>query len=178
MFNISINIEEILENVVRLSLAFILAFPIGWERGRGRLSIGLRTFPIVAMGSCGFMLLARMSPDASADNIARILQGVIAGIGFIGGGAIIKKDSTSYGVVTAASIWNTGAIGVAVAAGREEIAISLAIFNFLTLYFLTPIIQTTILNDNIKKKIILLNKPEDSGYKKNKKRKNKDEEDE
>jgi hypothetical protein len=63
------------------------------------------------MGSCGFMLLAKMAPDASADNIDRILQGVIAGIGFIGGGAIIKKDSTSYGVVTAASIWNTGLRG-------------------------------------------------------------------
>lgn len=171
MIDISINFSEILENVIRLSLAFVLAFPIGWERGRGRQSIGLRTFPIVAMGSCGFMLLAKMAPDASADNIARILQGVIAGIGFIGGGAIIKKDSTSYGVVTAASIWNTGAIGVAIAAGREEIAISLAIFNFLTLYFLTPIIQTTILKDNIKKKIILLNKPEEETDKKKKKEK-------
>src|SRR5688572_13870112 len=174
LVNISINFSEVLENVIRLSLAFILAFPIGWERGRGRLSIGLRTFPIVAMGSCGFMLMAKVAPDASADNIARVLQGVIAGIGFIGGGAIIKKDSTSFGVVTAASIWNTGAIGVAVAAGREEIAISLALFNFLTLYILSPIIQTTILSDNIKKKIILLNRPEDSRYKKKKRRKEED----
>src|SRR5688572_19813508 len=171
LLKISIDFSEVLENVIRLALAFILAFPIGWERGRGRLSIGLRTFPIVAMGSCGFMLLAKMAPDASADNIARILQGVIAGIGFIGGGAIIKKDSTSYGVVTAASIWNTGAIGVAIAAGREEIAISLAVFNFLTLYFLTPIVQTININNNKKKRIILLQEPEEEGGKKKKKRK-------
>ncbi len=146
-------------------MAFILAFPIGWERGRGRQSIGLRTFPIVAMASCGFMLMAKTTPDASADNVARILQGVIAGIGFIGGGAIIKKGAESYGVVTAASIWNTGAIGVAIAAGREEMAICLSLVNFLTLYFLTPIIKTTILKDNVKKKIILLNKPEEESDK-------------
>ena len=168
MIDISLNLNEVLENVIKLSLAFILAFPIGWERGQGRLSIGLRTFPIVAMGSCGFMLMAKMAPDASADNIARVLQGVIAGIGFIGGGAIIKKGSTSFGVVTAASIWNTGAIGVAVAASREEIAISLAIFNFLTLYFLTPIVLTTTVNNNKEKKIILLNEPEKDKDKKKK----------
>jgi len=165
LLNISVNFSEVLENVIRLSLAFILAFPIGWERGRGRLSIGLRTFPIVAMGSCGFMLMAKMAPDASADNIARVLQGVIAGIGFIGGGAIIKKGATSYGVVTAASIWNTGAIGVAIAASREEIAISLALFNFLTLYFLTPIVQTININNDQKKKIILIDEPLESSDK-------------
>src|SRR5688572_2750726 len=134
MESISINFNELLDNILRLSLAFILAFPIGWERGRGRISIGLRTFPIVAMASCGFMLMAKWTPEVSADNVARILQGVIAGIGFIGGGAIIKKGAESYGVVTAASIWNTGAIGVAIASSRVEIAICLSLVNFLTLY--------------------------------------------
>ena len=161
MENFTKDFSEVLENIIRLSLSFILAFPIGWERGRGRLSIGLRTFPIVAMASCGFMLMAKSAPEASADNIARILQGVIAGVGFIGGGAIIKKGATSYGVVTAASIWNTGAIGVAIASSREEIALALSIFNFLTLYFLTPIVIKTNINNNQRKKIFLLNDPEE-----------------
>lgn len=66
---------------------------------------------------------------------ARILMGVATGIGFIGGGAILKSRGGVRGTATAASIWNTGAIGVAVAWGRYEIAIALALFNYLTLRF-------------------------------------------
>jgi putative Mg2+ transporter-C (MgtC) family protein len=71
--------------------------------------------------------------------MARIIQGLITGIGFIGGGAILKQGANVQGTATAASIWSTGAIGGAVAFGRYEIAIVLSIMNFATLRWLTPL---------------------------------------
>jgi putative Mg2+ transporter-C (MgtC) family protein len=71
----------------------------------------------------------------STDAEARVLQGIITGIGFIGGGAILKTKSTVRGTATAASLWNTGLIGMAVAFGRYEIAILMSIINFLTLRY-------------------------------------------
>jgi putative Mg2+ transporter-C (MgtC) family protein len=76
------------------------------------------------------------------DSYSRILQGLITGIGFIGGGAILKEDANVRGTATAASIWNTGAIGAAVAFSRYEIAIVLSLINFITLRWLTPIKET------------------------------------
>lgn len=127
------------EHMIRMLMAFGLAFPLGWERGRGRHSAGFRTFPIVAMASCGYALLAKKLPGADAESMTRLLQGLVAGIGFIGGGAILKQGGKVRGLVTAASIWTTGAIGVSVAFGRLEIALVLSGMNFLSLLALTPI---------------------------------------
>ena len=126
----------IFDNLLRTGVAFALALPLGWEREKGRANAGLRTFPIVAMAACGYALLLRGMPGADADAHARLLQGLLAGIGFIGGGAILKEGGTVRGVVTAASIWNTGAIGAAVAFGRIEIALVLSASNFLVLLLL------------------------------------------
>ena len=122
-----------------MALAFALAFPLGWERGRGRHSAGFRTFPIVAIASCGYALLARKLPGADAESLTRLIQGLATGIGFIGGGAILKHKGRIQGLVTAASIWNTGAISVSVALGRLEIACVLSLTNFLSLLVLTPL---------------------------------------
>jgi len=127
------------ERLGLLALAFALAFPLGWERGRGPRSAGFRTFPIVAMASCGYALLARELPGADAESLTRLIQGLAAGIGFIGGGAILKQKGHVQGLVTAASIWNTGAIGVAVGFGRVEIACVLSLANFVSLLVLTPL---------------------------------------
>jgi len=70
---------------------------------------------------------------------ARVLQGIITGIGFIGGGAILKNKNSVTGTASAASIWNTGLIGMAVAFQRFEIALLLSLFNFLTLRYSTNI---------------------------------------
>jgi putative Mg2+ transporter-C (MgtC) family protein len=126
------------EYVLRILVAFALALPLGWERGRGRASVGLRTFPVVAMASCGYALIVKSLPGADADTMARLLQGLVAGIGFIGGGAILKSGVSVRGLATAASIWNTGAIGVGMAYGREDIALALGFINFLALLVLTP----------------------------------------
>lgn len=137
----SIDWAVVADNLLRILFSFALAVPIGWERGKGSESIGFRTFPIVAMASCGYMLIANLTPGVTAETQARIIQGLVAGIGFIGGGAIVKEGGNVTGIVTAASIWNTGAIGIAVASGREEVAIVLSVVNFLTLLLLTPIVK-------------------------------------
>ena len=68
-----------------------------------------------------------------------MLQGLITGIGFVGGGAILRDGDTVKGTATAASIWNAGVIGAAVATGRYEVAVILALLNFLTLRALLPL---------------------------------------
>jgi putative Mg2+ transporter-C (MgtC) family protein len=133
--------RQILVDLFRISIAFILAIPIGWERHESQRNLGLRTFPIVAMGACGFMLIAKNLPGADADSQARLIQGLIGGIGFIGGGAILKHGTSVRGLATAASIWCTGAIGAAVAFEREEIAVILSLVMFATLRLLTPVVE-------------------------------------
>lgn len=132
MLNFDIDWPIILEHSFSLSLAFLLALPIAINRESKTHSAGLRTFPIVSVSACGFILIAsHVFSDVNAQ--ARVLQGVITGIGFIGGGAILKSDAQVTGVATAASIWTTGAIGIAVAWHRYEIAIVLSLVTFLTL---------------------------------------------
>ena len=113
-----------------LLVAYLLALPIGWDRERTTRSAGLRTFPLVAMAACGFMLTG-LSVLESEDAQARLMYGLMTGIGFIGGGAILKENHSVSGTGTAASIWNTGAIGMAVAFSRFEIAFILSFINFL-----------------------------------------------
>lgn len=84
-------------------------------------------------------MLVGMLVFKGSDAEARVMYGVITGIGFIGGGAILKGNDQIVGTATAASIWNTGAIGVAVAYSRYEIAVVLSIVNFVILQFSTPL---------------------------------------
>jgi putative Mg2+ transporter-C (MgtC) family protein len=129
---------QILPHVAALSIAYLLALPIGWDREREERSAGLRTFPLVALASCGFIQatqgLVMQSPEATA----RIVEGLITGVGFIGGGAILKQGSTVRGTATAASLWATGAIGAAVGLGSYDVAVVIAIFTIATLRFLSP----------------------------------------
>lgn len=139
---------QIVHNLIHIGIAFVLAFPIGWEREIRSHSAGLRTFPLVAIGACGFMMLGREVFDGQNEASARVAYGIITGIGFIGGGAIIKDTGSAHGTATAASIWNTGAIGVAVAWGRYEIAIILSVLNYLTLRCFTPLKKKLHVNDH------------------------------
>lgn len=125
---------EIGENLVHLCIAFALTTPLAWDRERSARGPGLRTFPLVAIGSCGFLLIGRSVLEGSESH-ARLLYGLMTGLGFIGGGAIVKERGSVSGTATAASIWNTGAVGAAVAWHRYEIAISLALVNFALILF-------------------------------------------
>jgi len=127
----------LLPDVGRLLAAYVLALPVGWYREREGHSVGVRTFPLVAMASCGYLLLATTGGDPSARS--RIIQGLVAGIGFIGGGAILKAEGNVHGTATAASIWTTGVLGAAVAEDRYYLAITLAVMNLITLRVLLPL---------------------------------------
>jgi putative Mg2+ transporter-C (MgtC) family protein len=129
----------LLPTLGQLAIAYALSLPIAWEREQQERSAGLRTFPLVALACCGYMLLSLRLFSDSSEAQARVAEGLITGIGFIGGGAILKTRASVQGTATAASIWNTGAIGMAVAYGRYEIAIALSAANFLTLRLLTPL---------------------------------------
>lgn len=128
-----------LSYVEKIAIAYALALPIGWEREKTDRSAGLRTFPLVAMASCGYILIADKVLGNAPEARARIVAGVITGMGFIGGGAILKQGGTVSGTATAASIWNTGAVGFAVAFERYDIAVILSLINFITLRLLLPI---------------------------------------
>ena len=123
-----------------MAIAYLLAMPIAWDREKSVRSAGLRTFPLVAVACCGFMLIGIFVLD-STDAEARVLYGIMTGIGFIGGGAIIKTEGQVSGTATAASIWNTGAIGTAVAWSRFEVALVLSLVNFLTLWIMSALKQ-------------------------------------
>ena len=120
-----------------LAIAYVLAFFIGWNREREDRSAGLRTFPLVAVAACGFILGTGRLTAGEAEATARIIEGVITGIGFIGGGAILKSGGEVHGTATAASIWSTGAIGVAVGLKQYDVAVTITLFTVLTLYVLS-----------------------------------------
>ncbi len=132
----SIELELIGSHLFKLGLSFLLALPIAWDRERAERTLGLRTFPLVAMASTGYILIARSLFGPGAGELARIIQGLLTGIGFLGGGAIVKRGVTVHGSATAASIWSTAAVGLAVAVDRYEIAVVLTVANFLTLRYL------------------------------------------
>ena len=119
----------------KISIAWILVMPTGWWSEKQGNAVGIRTFPLVAMASCGFlMILDNVNGDGS-----RVLQGLVTGIGFVGGGAIVRDGISVRGTATAASIWAAGAIGAAVALGRMEIAIVLSVMDVFTMGALVPI---------------------------------------
>ena len=124
----------VVSHLVHLAIAYALALPIAWDREKEVRGAGLRTFPLVAVASCGYVMVA-LSVLTGSDAHSRVLYGLMTGMGFIGGGAILKKGASVQGTATAASIWNTGAVGAAVAWGRYEIAIVLSLLNFVTLRY-------------------------------------------
>ena len=124
-------------HVVALAAAFALAVPIGWDREKWARSAGPRTFPLVALASCGFVQASESLLVHSPDGMAKVIEGLITGIGFIGGGAILKQGNSVHGTATAASLWATGAIGVSVGLGAYDVAVTIAVFTFLTLRLLT-----------------------------------------
>jgi putative Mg2+ transporter-C (MgtC) family protein len=130
---------DVLPHFIALTIAYALALPLGWNREREERSAGIRTFPLVAVASCGFVQASEGIASASPEAMARVVEGIITGMGFIGGGAILHLKDSVKGTATAASLWVTGAIGVSVGLGKIDVAVMLAIFGFVTLYLLAPI---------------------------------------
>jgi putative Mg2+ transporter-C (MgtC) family protein len=127
-------------DVSRLLLAYGLAVPVGLVREKETGSIGIRTFPLVSVASCGYILLAT-GPGMDAAAQSRVVQGLVAGIGFLGGGAILKGEGGVHGTSTAASIWNTCAVGASIALNHFFMAATLAVLNLIALLVFQPIKQ-------------------------------------
>jgi putative Mg2+ transporter-C (MgtC) family protein len=125
--------------IFRLTVAAMLGAIVGVERERAGKSAGVRTHMLVALATSLFVVAA-LEAEMSIADISRIIQGLAAGIGFIGAGAILKRadEREITGLTTAAGIWMTAAVGVAVGLGRWGSAV---ISVLLTLLILTAVHQ-------------------------------------
>lgn len=111
--------EHFARVVIRLVAAALLGGIVGYERERAGRPAGLRTHMLVALGAALFVIVCSES-GMDADGLSRVIQGIATGIGFIGGGAILKlaAEREIKGLTTAAGIWMTAAVGVAAGLGR------------------------------------------------------------
>lgn len=110
--------------VTRLLMAAFLGGLLGFERQQQHKTAGMRTHMLVCIGAALFVMIPEQA-GASIGDISRVLQGLVAGIGFLGAGAIIQGASKmeTKGLTTAAGIWVTAAVGIAAGMGRESTAI-------------------------------------------------------
>ncbi len=129
--------EDFLRMLLSLAVAFALGVPIGWERGDPARP-GLRTYPLLAMGACAYLEIGQFAFRGHIDAQARVFQGLVSGIGFIGAGAIIKGPIKVRGLATAVSLWLTVALGVAASYQLWALAVVLSVTTLLTLWVLDP----------------------------------------
>lgn len=127
---------------LNILLALFLGICLGLERSFAKKTAGMRTYALVSMGACLFIILARLSSpvtDAGSPGQLYVLQGLIIGIGFIGGGAILHNKEHTVGLTTAAGLWITAGIGAAVGYGYASLAIFttiITLFAFTVLWFI------------------------------------------
>ena len=119
------------EFILRIALAFIYGGIIGFERERVDRPAGLRTHILVALGAAQFTILSFYAFPGS--DPARIAGAIVAGIGFIGAGTILQSRDKVTGITTAASLWVTASIGMAVGIGYYHIATFVVILTYVTL---------------------------------------------
>lgn len=125
---------EAVRLVVRLLAAGFMGALIGFDRERNASPAGLRTHVLVALGAALFVIVPQQAGFDRAD-LSRVVQGLVAGIGFLGAGAILKQDESMRvrGLTTAASIWLTAAIGIAAGLGQLFTAFVAACFGLIVL---------------------------------------------
>jgi putative Mg2+ transporter-C (MgtC) family protein len=130
--------------ILRLLVAVALGGLLGWERELRGKAAGVRTHMLVAAGAALFVLIPQQAGASLAD-MSRVMQGLIAGVGFLGAGAIIlgNQQVSTRGLTTAAGIWLTAAIGVAAGIGREATAV-LATFIALLIFVAVPWVVSSI----------------------------------
>jgi putative Mg2+ transporter-C (MgtC) family protein len=126
--------EAMARITVRLIVAMIFGAVIGIQRERAGKPAGLRTHMLVALGAAVF-IIASGEFGMNADSISRVIQGLVTGIGFLGAGAILKlyDKRAVEGLTTAAGIWMTAALGVAVGLGRFGLALVATLLAWMTL---------------------------------------------
>lgn len=123
-------------------LAVVLGAAIGFEREVQGKAAGIRTYALVALGACLFTIVSAhgFSEFSGAGfDPSRIAAQIVTGIGFIGAGVIFLREDVVYGLTTAAGLWTSAAIGVAVGAELYEIAVFAAVISLLILTILKPL---------------------------------------
>ncbi|MBC8087472.1 MAG: MgtC/SapB family protein [Phycisphaerae bacterium] len=134
------NLQQLLHVLIRLSAAAILGAVVGYQRERARKPAGLRTHMLVCLGTAVFVLACTGS-GMSTDGVLRVVQGVVTGIGFLGAGSILKlnEERDIQGLTTAAGVWMTAAIGVAVGLGSLGVALLSTFFTLAVLALVRPL---------------------------------------
>jgi putative Mg2+ transporter-C (MgtC) family protein len=123
-------------DLLKLTIAYMLALPMAVEREKEEQSAGLRTFPLMALASCAAILIGLRGMDAQGQS--RVMQGLLSGIGVICAGAIMHAQTRVHGTATAAAILGTAVMGAAAAFQMYDVAIFLSVVMYLTLRFSRP----------------------------------------
>ena len=110
---------------LRLLLAVVLGFVLGFERFFVRKPAGIRTMSLVCAGSATFMMMAEQLQESTAFAIdpTRVAQGIITGVGFLGAGTILQRREGVRGLTTAATVWLTAAVGISAGSGAYSLAL-------------------------------------------------------
>ncbi|MFH1246065.1 MAG: MgtC/SapB family protein [Candidatus Omnitrophota bacterium] len=140
-----------LQVIIRLSLAFIIGGLIGFERELHGRAAGLRTHILVCLGSTLIMLTSihvfQMYEKAAQTDPSRIAAGIVTGIGFLGAGTILRFKASVRGLTTAASLWATAGIGMAIGSGFYSGAYAASAIVLFTLFFLTKLEKAFVRKD-------------------------------
>lgn len=133
-------VERITRATWRMAEALLLGALIGWDRERRDAEAGLRTHMLVSLGAALFVLIC-LETGMDDDQLSRVVQGLVSGIGFLGAGAVLKdqEEGRIHGLTTAAGIWATAAVGMAAGMGHTGIAILASLFILLVLGWLRRI---------------------------------------
>src|SRR5687768_2035055 len=125
---------QLVRVIIRLIAAMLMGAVVGYEREKAGKAAGLRTHILVALGTALFVIAATDS-GMSSDGVSRVIQGLAAGIGFLGAGAILKLSETREikGLTTAAGIWMTAAIGVTAGLGQIGLALLSTVLTWIVL---------------------------------------------
>lgn len=130
------NIDLYLQEIVQVSCACIIGAVIGMEREFRSKPAGFRTMILICVGSCLYTIISK---EAGAGSPDRIASNIVTGIGFIGAGVIFKEGITVNGLTTAALIWTTAALGMAVGYNNYPLAIVVSIMVVIVLFILEPV---------------------------------------
>ena len=125
-----------IEEAAQVSVAFIIGAVIGLEREFRSKPAGFRTMILICVGSCLYTILSKEAGAYSADRIA---SNIVTGIGFIGAGVIFKEGITVNGLTTAALIWITAALGMAIGYHNYPLAIVVSSMVVIVLFILEPV---------------------------------------
>jgi len=137
------DLEQLVRILVRLLLAAVLGFVLGFEREQQGKAAGVRTHMLVAIGSALFVLVPQQSGIVPAD-MSRVIQGLVAGVGFLCAGTILKQgrdEAQVQGLTTAAGLWMTAAIGMACGLGREVTAVLSALLALVVLQLVPRLVS-------------------------------------